>query len=93
MERRPDCYRCVHRRPLPGNTHSKCAHPSTAAIHAHPLIAIAGVNGGLPSISPERLGVSCHPHGEAKGWFSWPVNYDPVWLLTCNGFTAKAEAP
>ncbi|MCP4988383.1 MAG: hypothetical protein GY928_20725 [Colwellia sp.] len=22
----------------------------------------------------------------SEGWFSWPSNFDPVWLLECNGF-------
>lgn len=33
-----------------------------------------------------------HPHGVRKGWFRWPVNFDPVWLLECDGFSAdKAD--
>jgi len=23
------------------------------------------------------------------GWFYWPINFDPVWLLECNGHTPK----
>jgi hypothetical protein len=30
--------------------------------------------------------VKGHLHGIKKGWFSWPNNYDPVWLLECDGF-------
>lgn len=39
---------------------------------------------------------SCHnivadvkgdPHGDRKGWFLWPLNFDPVWLLACSGFS------
>lgn len=25
-------------------------------------------------------------HGIDQGWFTWPINYDPVWLLSCDGF-------
>ncbi len=27
--------------------------------------------------------------GKANGWFNWPGNFDPTWLLECNGFMAK----
>jgi hypothetical protein len=26
-------------------------------------------------------------YGVKMGWFFWPVNYDPVWLISCNGFS------
>ena len=25
-----------------------------------------------------------HPHGIAEGWFMWPYNFDPTWLVSCN---------
>lgn len=24
--------------------------------------------------------------GIRNGWFMWPYNFDPVWLIECNGF-------
>jgi len=24
-----------------------------------------------------------------KGWSSWPLNFDPMWLKSCNGFEQK----
>jgi hypothetical protein len=33
--------------------------------------------------------VTGHAHGARKGWFFWPFNFDPVWLLTCDGFEEK----
>ncbi len=26
------------------------------------------------------------PHGIKNGWFSWPWNFDPVWLVSCDGW-------
>jgi len=26
-------------------------------------------------------------HGIDKGWFLWPVNFDPVWVQACDGFS------
>lgn len=30
-------------------------------------------------------------HGIRNGWFRWPVNFDPVWLETCDGFSTREE--
>jgi hypothetical protein len=31
--------------------------------------------------------VTAKAHGVNHGWFAWPWNFDPVWLLTCDGFS------
>lgn len=28
-------------------------------------------------------------HGVKNGWFLWPYNFDPVWLIECSGFKEK----
>jgi len=33
--------------------------------------------------------VTGHLHGIRRGWFLWPFDFDPVWLITCDGFEAK----
>ena len=30
-----------------------------------------------------------NPLGIRKGWFSWPYNFDPVWLVSCDGFAER----
>jgi hypothetical protein len=62
---KPNCYKCVHRRTIPGNCHTRC---NNFAAH-----------------------VSGHEHGIRSGWFRWPLNFDPTWLLTCDGFSDKPE--
>ncbi len=32
------------------------------------------------------------PHGIRMGWFFWPFDFDPVWLVKCDGFESKDEA-
>jgi hypothetical protein len=59
---KPDCYKCKHRRDLPGDCHSSCAN--TAA------------------------NVAGNAHGIRRGWFMHPWNFDPVWLVRCDGFEA-----
>ena len=33
--------------------------------------------------------VEGHERGITQGWFVWPYNFDPVWLLKCNAFEEK----
>jgi len=30
-------------------------------------------------------------HGIRKGWFFWPLNFDPTWLISCDGFSDNPE--
>ncbi len=83
------CDGCVYRRDLPGNTHSACRHPLTMPAHKNPLGPLIEIMGHtLPWPSPPSLNVVGDPHGIRMGWFAWPWNYDPVWLVSCDGFEA-----
>jgi len=31
------------------------------------------------------------PHGIRNGWFLWPLNFDPTWLVSCDGFSTSEE--
>ena len=31
--------------------------------------------------------VKGNEHGKRNGWFLWPMNFDPVWLISCDGFS------
>lgn len=92
------CYDCVYREALPGDTHSACRHPLTAAVHADQfskMLALFGKRAGMAFVPAaahvaEELGIAAVPHGVAGGWFLWPVNFDPVWLVACEGFTPTA---
>ena len=59
------CYKCAHRREIPGDAHSRCNNHS------------AKVEGD--------------EYGIRSGWFMWPINFDPVWLKACDGFSDKPE--
>lgn len=30
-------------------------------------------------------------HGIRNGWFMWPLNFDPTWLESCDGFSDNPE--
>jgi len=92
---KPNCYECVWRRDCIASAHSRCAHPDVGKEGSDPageLLAIfASVGRMAPLIAKAAvgLGITGNAHGIAHGWFNWPWNFDPVWLLTCNGFKAK----
>lgn len=80
----PDCYKCVYRREIPGDALSACAYPGNKI-------------GMLDAFAPENvenmriLNIKANPFGITKGWFFWPTNYDPTWLLNCDGFKEKEK--
>lgn len=92
---KPDCYRCKHRSTLPGSAHSRCRHPTTKAVD-NPLSELMAMFAGVKRVAPIQadcgLNVKGDPHGVRNGWFNWPFNFDPVWLLQCDGFETKEEA-
>lgn len=61
----PNCYKCAHRRELPGDAHSRCNN--------------------------HKAHVTANPHGVRMGWFLWPLNFDPTWLVSCDGFSTDEK--
>ncbi len=94
MAEKADCYECKYRGTVPGSCHSKCEHPACKQVATdHPMIGLlamlGGNRGGVGCVSPQELNIKADPHGIASGWFSFPFNFDPVWLENCDGFIAK----
>lgn len=45
---------------------------------------------GLHSTCANREAkVTANAHGIKSGWFFWPYNFDPVWLVSCDGFAPR----
>lgn len=90
---KPNCYKCKHRGTVPGSAHSSCKHPSLGKARNDPMLSIlatlASVNRVESFQLQSELNVTAKQHGIDNGWFIWPWNFDPVWLLTCNGFQEK----
>ena len=88
---KPDCYKCVHRGTRIGDAHSCCGHPEIAKNPADAVYALVQMGryaqGQIDSVSVLRI--QAEPHGIMNGWFSWPINFDPVWLRNCEGFEEK----
>ena len=85
---KPNCYECVHRRSVPGDAHSSCAHPDNGDVGGGDMFsALIALMGGAKAGNK----VTANPHGVRNGWFMYPINFDPAWLETCAGFTEKAK--
>jgi len=80
--KKPNCYKCKYRGTIPGDAHSRCCYP--------------GVDSGLLSffapandVIAVKLNIKADEHGVKSGWCFWPSNFDPIWLLNCDGFTPR----
>jgi hypothetical protein len=95
MNDKPNCYECKHRGNVPGDSHSSCKHPLNEQTLDNPLSSLialfASVGRELPVQADTGLNVKGNPHGIENGWFNWPWNFDPVWLLSCDGFEQKGK--
>lgn len=84
----PKCYNCKHRGEIPGDAHSCCRHPLVNH-EANPFSALMLMLQGKNAAAEAKLNIRGNPIGIRRGWFLWPANFDPVWLLNCDGFESK----
>lgn len=80
------CYDCTHRRDIPGNTHSRCAHPEVGPRPSDAAVQLV-IQHAARSL---KIRVT-NQNVVKKGWFAWPFNFDPTWLENCNGFEQKEK--
>ena len=93
---KPNCYECKHQGDVPGSAHSSCRHPAFSAVNADPLLSIMSILGSVGRVAPfkvtsEECKVVGNPHGIKNGWFFHPMNFDPVWLVSCTGFERREQ--
>lgn len=87
---KPNCYECQYRRNVPGDAHSRCVHPAITDQPENEIAALVEALRGRYAGARAFLGITGNVIGVRNGWFLWPANFDPTWLLTCDGFQAKA---
>ena len=83
------CYDCKFRRNTEWSHHSRCANPLIGEIGQ--FIEIAYLIKGLRGPAMKRMNISLNPHGIKNGWAFWPMDFDPVWLETCDAFEQKEK--
>ena len=95
MSEKKNCYSCVHRRNIPGDAHSECFHPSisdTTYIRMMVMTATFAYGASVLKRLPE-LQLDVDQHAVSAGYFSFPVNFDPVWINECKGHTQNVAIP
>ncbi|MBC8458076.1 MAG: hypothetical protein H8D67_08795 [Deltaproteobacteria bacterium] len=85
-----NCYQCKYRGTIPGDAHSRCNHPEVSQ-DDNEFGALVEMLQGKNKGAMGKLGIKGHPQGIRAGWFSWPANFDPTWLLNCDGFEPKEK--
>jgi len=91
---KPNCYACKYRDNVSGDAHSCCKHPKNAKAENalfQMLTILASVGRTGQIMADTGLNIRGNPHGIQKGFFLWPLNFDPIWLENCDGFEAKTE--
>ena len=78
---KPNCYKCKHRRDLSYSAHSECKHPALEGKGRVLAVAAIMTGGRFPPFN-----LTGTPHGIRNAWFTWPIDYDPVWLESCDAF-------
>lgn len=87
--KKPNCYECKYRRSLPYDAHSECVHPLIT--DADRILTGFSLLANIRLGAMKRMNVSCNSENAIrKGWFFWPLNFDPVWLATCDKFEPKS---
>ena len=81
----PDCYKCKYRSNVPGDRHSQCLYPG----NEDTLLTMFGIHTKNNVNNAIQLNIMAAAHGVSKGWFNWPMNFDPIWLRNCDGFQSK----
>jgi len=73
-----DCYKCKHRKNVPGSAHIACGlFEGIDALQ----IAIKMAAGSVIQIQKEGVDlIEFNPIGIRGGWCLWPVNFDPTWV-------------
>lgn len=79
---KPNCYKCKYRGELSYSCHSQCNHPALEGKAKIKAVAYILSCGYYPA-----MGIRGNRHGIKSGWFAWPLDFDPVWLESCYGFT------
>jgi len=90
----PSCKtrRCVHQRGIPGDCHIECAYPiikdNITELFSDVFRILDGRGGPRCTLNSimKQMGVRGDETGIKNGWFNWPFNFDPMWLICCAKF-------
>ena len=96
--KKPNCYSCQYRTTIPGSAHSCCTviretakelgMEDSRAASLETLISLGRANVKSQSDQPA---VKLSQHGVDNGWAMWPLDFDPIWVESCEFESSKKE--
>lgn len=91
---KPNCRVCIHARKKDYTHHLYCAHPEGKMDGDGSIVKVMTLLKYKKTEIIEgpmtELMIIQSKHGQEKGWCTWPLDFDPIWLENCDGFE---EAP
>jgi len=48
---------------------------------------VRDAHSGCTHPQPQSLNIQADDYGINSGWFHFPLNFDPIWLRNCDGFS------
>lgn len=90
---RDTCYECKHRGTVVNSRHSSCCHPEALKVEQSGELLFILMEGYVKNSRVNQvtnIKVEAAEQGIKGGWFMWPWNFDPLWLISCSGFEVKA---
>jgi hypothetical protein len=90
-----DCYNCKFRGEITGSAHSCCEitkHiPALSKVNSEFMDIALMIGKAKIKSSDGTSAVKINPEGVKNGWASWPLDFDPVWITSCELFKAKPK--
>jgi hypothetical protein len=91
-----NCYNCIFRSTVAGSVHSSCTvlRELSKGTDQEENLTFLEFNLAANKVTlfvDEEPAIKLNPHGVAKGWAMWPLNFDPIWVEDCKFFKNKEE--
>jgi len=87
-----DCYKCKYVKSIPGDTHKSCGHPSISnnnLVKLSIITSAVSVDGIHVTFTKAPFRVVGELYAFHKGWLTYPVNFDPIWIKRCGGYEKR----
>jgi len=65
---KPNCYKCVYRRNVPGSAHSRCVHPAFSDVTGSPFLQIVGIFASVGRVPPIQIKTAVRLISTLYGW-------------------------
>ena len=90
------CENCIYRGEVPNSIHSSCNHPVAINIISDSdslfrmMECITGESRlGYTGSLRLKLKENYEDYALGMGYFIFPINFDPLWIERCEGFTTE----